>query len=966
MEEQLQQKFPDLQIGRKPGLGSFNGLGMTLIGRRDYDHETGTYVATHCFTFLFIPIIALGAYRVADAPTGGWYCLGKVPLSRFARGWNVFLVLAIFGLIGGIWWNHHTGTPEYAAGKKLREADAAAAAGQGGQAARLCREVIDGNTPKAEEAKTKLRGLITDPPGPPSEAAAVYAVAVELHRENRCPVADLFDKGKALAVKHADADPAAALALLEVIAPFAPDAEAELALRRDLLERLHAKSPDDPDVASKLAAVYEAKSELAKCEKLLAPFGKRLGTRDGAAILGRIYAARGEHDKAYDLLRPFVDARLPQLRTAEQNMAGLFKAAQQRVIDSLRSGNAPGFDYARHKASNQDQKEAMVDDYIAAQMRNDPALREALKQRIAQREVVGAALDLGLVQVQRAQGMPEPGRTDELKAAEQTFLSVRGFAGEDPLYRITLGQVYHWLGRPADGKKLFDEFLASRNHSAEAVVQVAGALREVGDHSGARKLAEDAYARQTDATAKQQVAVFRALVPIDLDDKILWLSRSSPDDSFVQAALATARGYKAEQDGKDDQAADQFRRAIDVYGRMPETSSTLNNSALSYLALYQVTLDRAELTRGMDRLDRAIALDPSNSITLSNGMTALLTSTLRDVVGTEVDLKAIKGGASWDLLPYLYRTPAERAALHDRFAAHPGTVKARGYAEKLMTLAPKREESYATLAGIAAQARDLAALKAVLARVERTELDLADQEQKQKDYLSGAADAKKLDEQKKRAARAEAALAAARPLKGRTFAVAVGRYVSARQAGWIYGEPADADELVKLAEEAHAAAPSAGSESTLESALLFRAHLALIKESPEYAKAAERTRRSVGNWLVYHVLSSDGPLRAKAAANPDVKRLAEVQVEDFRRDPDGSGPGTWVLLRAVLPAEADAVAKKHKADERERVNQQISRKLHPDSATGALTESWMLMLEGKDAEAKKVLAAVAAKGIPMP
>ena len=58
----LHDRFPDLQPVRKPGsLGSLNGFGTTLVGRRDHDPDTGTYVTPHCVSALFIPVAALGA-----------------------------------------------------------------------------------------------------------------------------------------------------------------------------------------------------------------------------------------------------------------------------------------------------------------------------------------------------------------------------------------------------------------------------------------------------------------------------------------------------------------------------------------------------------------------------------------------------------------------------------------------------------------------------------------------------------------------------------------------------------------------------------------------------------------------------------------------------------------------------------------------------------------------------------------
>src|SRR5207248_7059674 len=124
-------------------------------------------------------------------------------------------------------------------------------------------------------------------------------------------------------------------------------------------------------------------------------------------------------------------------------------------------------------------------------------------------------------------------------------------------------------------------------------------------------------------------------------------------------------------------------------------------------------------------------------------------------------------------------------------------------------------------------------------------------------------DPKKADEARKALARAEAVLAAARGRKDRTFAAAAGRYVHAKITAWEYGEKADADELVKLADEAHAAAASDGTESALTAALLFRAHTALARDDAAYAKLADKTKKSLDTWLVYHALASDGPLRAR-------------------------------------------------------------------------------------------------------
>src|SRR5947199_280923 len=94
-------------IRSAPALGSVNGIGLLAYGARDYDEETRTYVKTQCFCVLFVPVLAIGAYRVADAEGGGWYFLGKVPLSTLARLWNFLLLGGGVLALGAVLWFKH-------------------------------------------------------------------------------------------------------------------------------------------------------------------------------------------------------------------------------------------------------------------------------------------------------------------------------------------------------------------------------------------------------------------------------------------------------------------------------------------------------------------------------------------------------------------------------------------------------------------------------------------------------------------------------------------------------------------------------------------------------------------------------------------------------------------------------------------------------------------------------------------
>src|SRR5262245_4579357 len=152
----LSERFPELRpITRVPSLSTVNGIGTALHGSRDHDEETGTYVKTHWFTFLFVPVVPLGAYRVADAPGGGWYFLGRVPLARGLRLWNLVLVLGML-VGGGAWaWHAYTSTADYKAGRQLARADELAREGEAGAAAAIYQEVLRGPTRHSGSAREK-------------------------------------------------------------------------------------------------------------------------------------------------------------------------------------------------------------------------------------------------------------------------------------------------------------------------------------------------------------------------------------------------------------------------------------------------------------------------------------------------------------------------------------------------------------------------------------------------------------------------------------------------------------------------------------------------------------------------------------------------------------------------------------------------------------------------------------------
>jgi tetratricopeptide (TPR) repeat protein len=149
------------------------------------------------------------------------------------------------------------------------------------------------------------------------------------------------------------------------------------------------------------------------------------------------------------------------------------------------------------------------------------------------------------------------------------------------VYRISLGQVYYWLGKQAEGRKLFDDYLASKNRAPVDLLTIAVRLRQVGAVPDARVMAEEAYNKASKPEEKHGAATFRALCLKDIDDEIDWLRKANPADPGTKAELALVLGQKAYQEGREQEATQQYHSAIDAYKAMPRSASSMNQTALS-------------------------------------------------------------------------------------------------------------------------------------------------------------------------------------------------------------------------------------------------------------------------------------------------------------------------------------------------------------------------------------------------
>ena len=972
--DNLRAKFPELRpIRGTPALVRINGIGLGMYGKRDFDAESGTYIKTHCICFLFVPLMALAAYRVADAERG-WYFLGKERLSSFAKSCNVGVLLLSLMLAGILAESAYKSSPEFQARQTLQRAAETLQAGNPVRAAQLYREVAEGRA-RATEGWNGLRAALESclTNDAPDKVEAGFRLLTALPPRLNSPepvVPNAYQRGQAAIERFRAANPEAAVAILRQVAPLG--GRTNTALRPaeiELLKSVLAANPDNTNRLVELALIYEEQKQLPESWQLLTPHRGKLGSTEGARILGQHLLEEGQYDEAYGLLYPYVQSRLEKLRAIERNYTNAFAASFHRAITHLKEGQADRSFYDAYDKASKAEKEAMVDAFTEKWMRQDAAFQRAVAELQAANRVVHVTLDLGIVQLNRARALADPAaRKAELEAAEKTFLAIRGLAGDTDEYRMFLGQVYYWLGRAGEGRELFDQLLAAHKRSYPVLMALGNKLREVGDETQARGLIEEAYRTATKEADKFSAASLRAHTSKDVDDEIAWFDKSDPNEPATQIGLNSARGNRALQEGRRDEAAQFLRRAIAGYQGLPQGSANCNNCGLVYLSLYQITGDVQDYNRGLALLEQAISLEPGSSLLRLNITHLLLTRACMDVVGDAIHFGALKKSPDLALLAYLCRDEPGRVAIAQRLRQDEYLQKALTHLDKALLLAPKHASLYRIGLHLQVWFRDLPELQKLQQRLQLAAPDVAEARQDAKEAYDGAKDQQRLDRVQVEIRRYEALLQdSAVKDHPPTLACAEVELNSLRQQARACGAAVDSTKLLADAYAAHQRQPTGASRGALISACFFRAHDELKQQDAPYAQLAETTRRSLPpRELMALLLEQNAPAAALIRNNANVLKALQLVKEQARLFPSWGEVDEWALFGSIEPAEAARVLSQLKEDKVGRVADELQLQLHPLSATAVLDQYWTRKMTGDKPGATQLYQKALSEGVPLP
>ena len=219
--------------------------------------------------------------------------------------------------------------------------------------------------------------------------------------------------------------------------------------------------------------------------------------------------------------------------------------------------------------------------------------------------------------------------------------------------------------------------------------------------------------------------MIRALLGDDLDERITWLKRGDTSDPETSAILNQDLAAQAIQNGNESEAITRLKSLVAAYDAMPESPAVLNNEWIALKQLARLTGDGAAHRRATTMIEKAAALEPGDSLVLSNAAGSLLEDGLREVIGGAIDLGALKEEADLNLIQFLAMHESSLQALAARVRADRSVNRARSMMEKVLLLSSRNPDTYHACKQLLAFVRDAEGLRKLFASLSRTELDLA-------------------------------------------------------------------------------------------------------------------------------------------------------------------------------------------------------------------------------------------------
>lgn len=672
--------------------------------------------------------------------------------------------------------------------------------------------------------------------------------------------------------------------------------------------------PDDQILAAYVAAKMRAHGDDKRAIELLTKLGPpgRL-TAEAQEMLANAHAATGDLVKADEILTALVDERLPAFQDAQRAYQAAAEKAQRRITGSLGDDRIPSDLEARLQGiASEDKKREEAQAWLSEKMAADPELTLVRAEYIARGDAVPAALELGMVKLQRAASAGGDERKKLLAQAEQAFLAIRDEASGDPRFHLGLAQVYHRLGKTEEGEAEMKSVIERKD--AQLTLRVAETYRSLGLYSRARQVARSVYDQPgVEIAARHQAAHTLALLALDVDEEEDWLRRGDTESAEIRVALDHVQGERLRRDGKGAEADLKFKKCADYYAQSAKTNAvSANNAATETMDRYFATGDVTHLKNAVSYLDQSTRLDPDEALILGNLIGGLWQLSEVEVLGKWVDARALamEPDETRTLLGAVLDGPLAADAI-EAMRANASFQRALTLSRKHQVLAPQARSAYRVTTWWLGATRDAKALEELDRRLQMlpgTSESDADVREK---WLSGEQDERALREAIQEVARAHRRVDRVKSASKATQAAAWMLLAEAidTQIYFKY-DAALADEMVDAIRKARAAWPEGATRSEASSMFFTAALYRALDGSPSLRKAWEDERRVFGRYdVVYRALNGPASVEIAAALRKE-PLLAESVAARKQGMGDAVTLSDFIFARVAGDAELEQLATK--------------------------------------------------------
>ena len=951
-------------ISKPPSMFTYNGMGATVYGRRDFDPQSQTYIKTHVICLLFVPFLAIGSYRVQDCETGGWYFLGKVPMSGLAKVYNYLMIAAVLAFAGTLYMDSYKNSPEYIAEQNIAKADTLLKEGKKIEAAKAYIKMIQSQSYHKDRAIKAIVPLCKDLIESSKTAKEVLVATKVIHTANRAHkntypniVEVLQQKSMKLAGAKEYQD---ALAVLKEFLRLKPDDKKSQSMRIFLLKKLIEKNPEDHKSAIELAEAYDKQGELKNAVAVLKGREAHIQNTYAAAILGKFYYKNGDLDKAIDLLQPYLDKEIKAMTALEKRYNNTYDSEYERTAQNLAQGLG---------VRNRDLTKAEIEKIRAATdkaLANNQKLEKIRQQLVKKTEIVPVALDLGAARLSRAQSIPPgPKRNAELVEVEKQFLSIKSFAGSSNDYKYFLGQVYYWLGKDKEASKVFNDLEKGNLKNGQVLLAMARVLREVGELKEARRLSEYVFSSNKDKQIKTDAAMFRALVYTDQDDEVEWLKKCPIKNESVNVHLNSALGTKALDEGNVVEAEKYFREVIAAYSKMPKGSSVYNNMGLAYQRLYQISSKLDDYRKGSQMLNESLRLEPDNSILLHNTSNSLKTLALLNALDGKADPKLFLYGLT-EITSFIHNNKWQKESFEKSYRDS-DYKKSIEYLDKSVLLSPKNVGMLLSSVAVHSDDKNIDKLKELQNRIAASKIDMQSLITDYKESMTAESRKEDLEYTKKSLDRRVKWLAKSDVQSDKLAKVvaAVKRLNIETSLHYTYGRPLDFASAELEAESLVKELPCFSTRDALGDVLRYKLINELVQKDPEFNKHRTYCLDSIKPWNTFLLYLYINPSKSKLLAPSKKLQKLLSFMKDFYKDYELDAVQDLVFFEIF--DKGYAVKKKNSflAKEYNVLALNISFQAMPYMPGVVMNKYWLEVIKGDSAKAAEVMTVGYKTGVKM-